>query len=98
MITRAIKHILISVVAAVKDPADLSAAIASSLNLFLGSNATADDECLKTRWLRGFLSKKYSWILNDEFCHLRKLSILRGLCHKVTNYCISFRLFANPTV
>uniref|UniRef100_A0A7N0TI79 Clu domain-containing protein n=1 Tax=Kalanchoe fedtschenkoi TaxID=63787 RepID=A0A7N0TI79_KALFE len=83
MVTRAIKHILISVIAAVENPADLSAAVASSLNFFLGSNSTDDDESMKMRWLRTFMLKKYSWVLKDEFRHLRKLSILRGLCHKV---------------
>ncbi|CAM8880453.1 unnamed protein product [Rhodiola kirilowii] len=83
MVTRAIKHIVISVIAAVENPTDLPAAVASSLNLFLGSNASDDDESMKTRWLRAFLSKKYSWMLKDEFRHLRKISILRGLCHKV---------------
>lgn len=82
MVTRAIKHIIISVIASVENPADLSA-IASSLNFFLGSNTPEVDESIKARWLRGFLLKKYSWILNDEFRHLRKVSILRGLCQKV---------------
>ncbi|KAA8540510.1 hypothetical protein F0562_024571 [Nyssa sinensis] len=34
-------------------------------------------------WLRTFLVKRFGWRLKDEFQHLRKLSILRGLCHKV---------------
>ncbi|ESR40646.1 protein TSS [Citrus sinensis] len=54
MVTRAFKHVLKGVIASVDYLSDLSAAIASSLNLLFG--------CY-------------------EFQHLRKISILRGLCH-----------------
>ncbi|XP_027344762.1 protein TSS isoform X2 [Abrus precatorius] len=90
MITRAFKHLLKAVIASDDDVADLSAVIASTLNFLLGGCRTedtdqslGDDHNLKIQWLRLFLSKRFGWTLNDEFQHLRKLSILRGLCHKV---------------
>ncbi|XP_047166834.1 LOW QUALITY PROTEIN: protein REDUCED CHLOROPLAST COVERAGE 3-like [Vigna umbellata] len=90
MITRAFKHQLKAVIASVENVADLSAAIASTLNFLLGGSRTEDndqslndDHSLRIQWLRMFLSQRFGWILNDEFQHLRKLSILRGLCHKV---------------
>lgn len=93
MITRAFKHQLKAVIASVDDVADLSAAIASTLNFLLGGCRTEDtdqslndDHNLRIQWLRMFLSKRFGWTLNDEFQHLRKLSILRGLCHKVSAF------------
>ncbi|RDX66608.1 Protein TSS, partial [Mucuna pruriens] len=90
MITRAFKHQLKAVIASVDNVADLSAAIASTLNFLLGGCRTedtdqslSDDQNLRIQWLRMFLSKRFGWTLNDEFQHLRKLSILRGLCQKV---------------
>ncbi|KAK7349129.1 hypothetical protein VNO77_06240 [Canavalia gladiata] len=90
MITRAFKHLLKAVIASVDDVADLSAVIASMLNFLLGGCRTEDtdqglrdDHNLRIQWLRLFLSRRFGWTLNDEFQHLRKLSILRGLCHKV---------------
>ncbi|KAI4329360.1 hypothetical protein L6164_021631 [Bauhinia variegata] len=90
MVTRAFKHILKSVIASVENVADLSAVIASTLNILLGScqmentdQDLSDDHQLRLQWLRIFLSKRFGWMLNDEFQHLRKLSVLRGLCHKV---------------
>ncbi|TKY64584.1 TSS protein [Spatholobus suberectus] len=90
MITRAFKHQLKAVIASVDNVADLSATIASTLNFLLGGCQTedtdqslSDDHNLRIQWLRMFLSKRFGWTLNDEFQHLRKLSILRGLCHKV---------------
>ncbi|KAH1085101.1 hypothetical protein AAZX31_07G027300 [Glycine max] len=91
MITRAFKHLLKAVTASVDNVADLSAAIASTLNFLLGGSRTEDgadqilidDHNLRIQWLHLFLSKRFGWTLNDEFQHLRKLSILRGLCHKV---------------
>ncbi|KAK2994489.1 hypothetical protein RJ640_021294 [Escallonia rubra] len=88
MVTRAFKHVLRAVIASVENVADLSLAIASCLNLLLGIRAKEDGEenlfeDFKLRWLQSFLAKRYSWKLKDEFSHLRKLSILRGLCHKV---------------
>ncbi|KAK9282399.1 hypothetical protein L1049_005316 [Liquidambar formosana] len=90
MVTRAFKHILEAVVASVDNVVDLSAAIASSLNFLFGScmmeyndHNLSDDHTLKMRWLGTFLAKRFGWRLKDEFQHLRKFSILRGLCHKV---------------
>ncbi|XP_044485664.1 protein TSS-like [Mangifera indica] len=89
MVTRAFKHVLKAVVASVDNVADLSATIASSLNFLLGSCGMGDgqslneDHALKIHWLRQFLSKRFGWSLEDEFQHLRKISILRGLCHKI---------------
>ncbi|KAJ6348343.1 hypothetical protein OIU76_004753 [Salix suchowensis] len=90
MVTRAFKHILKVVIASINNISDLSAAIASSLNFLLGScgvegsdQIMKDDHVLKLQWLRTFLSQRFGWTLKDEFQHLRKLSILRGLCHKV---------------
>ena len=90
MITRAFKHLLKAVIASVDNVADLSAVIASTLNILLGGSRAEDtdqtlddDHHLKFQWLRIFLSKRFGWTLKDEFQHLRKLSILRGLCHKV---------------
>ncbi|KDP37052.1 hypothetical protein JCGZ_06108 [Jatropha curcas] len=90
MVTRAFKHIIKAVIASVDNVADLSAAIASSLNFLLGSYGMEDndqnmkdDYVLKLHWLRTFLSRRFGWTLKDEFLHLRKFSILRGLCHKV---------------
>ncbi|KAK8514278.1 hypothetical protein V6N12_008989 [Hibiscus sabdariffa] len=90
MITRAFKHVLKAVVASVDKFDDLPAVIASALNFLLGSGGgednaknANDDYLLKLRWLRKFLAAKYGWKLRDEFQHIRKLSILRGLCHKI---------------
>ncbi|KAF2323165.1 hypothetical protein GH714_033796 [Hevea brasiliensis] len=90
MVTRAFKHIVKAVIASVENVADLSAAVASSLNFLLGScnmedndQNIKDDHILKLHWLQTFLSRRFGWTLKDEFLHLRKLSILRGLCHKV---------------
>ncbi|XP_061340080.1 protein REDUCED CHLOROPLAST COVERAGE 3 [Gastrolobium bilobum] len=90
MITRAFKHLLKAVIASVDNMADLSSVIASTLNFLLGGGGTedndqtlGDDHHLRIQWLRIFLSKRFEWTLNDEFLHLRKLSILRGLCHKI---------------
>jgi protein TIF31 len=90
MVTRAFKHVLKAVIASVGNVADLSVAIASCLNFLLGSSgiedsdqSLPDDHVLKLKWLQSFLAKRFSWKLKDEFEHLRKLSILRGLCHKV---------------
>ncbi|WJX42739.1 hypothetical protein P8452_29936 [Trifolium repens] len=90
MITRAFKHLLKAVIASVNNVVDLPSVIASTLNFLLGTCRTedtdqtsGDDHNLRIDWLRTFLSKRFGWILKDEFQHLRKLSILRGLCHKV---------------
>ncbi|CAK9185620.1 unnamed protein product [Ilex paraguariensis] len=90
MVTRAFKHVLQAVIASVDNVADLSVAIASSLNFLLGACSmenndenSSGDHIIKLQWLRMFLAKRFGWRLKDETQHLRKLSILRGLCHKV---------------
>lgn len=89
MVTRAFKHLLKAVIASVENVADLPAAIASSLNFLLGCCTTdseqnlRDDDVLKLQWLKAFLSRRFDWMLKDEFKYLRKFSILRGLCQKV---------------
>ncbi|PSR89332.1 Protein TSS like [Actinidia chinensis var. chinensis] len=90
MVTRAFKQVLKAVIASVNNVADLSTAITSCLNFLLGSctledneQNLSDDHALKLHWLRAFLAKRFGWRLKDEFQHLRKLSIIRGLCHKV---------------
>ncbi|XP_011073390.1 protein TSS [Sesamum indicum] len=87
MVTRAFKHVLRAVIASVENMDDMPTAIATALNFLLGScnveNNDPSDEVLKLQWLRTFLAKRFDWRLKDEFQHLRKLSILRGLCHKV---------------
>ncbi|KAK5825583.1 hypothetical protein PVK06_020439 [Gossypium arboreum] len=90
MITRAFKHVVKAVVASVEKIEDLPVVIASTLNFLLGScgvdvNASSanDDYFLKLTWLRKFLGAKFGWKLKDEFQHLRKLSVLRGLCYKI---------------
>uniref|UniRef100_A0A803LE96 Clu domain-containing protein n=1 Tax=Chenopodium quinoa TaxID=63459 RepID=A0A803LE96_CHEQI len=90
MVTRAFKYVVKASVASVDDVSQIPAAIATSLNVLFGSTSTNNSENtefqeyeLKVRWLRAFLLSRFGWKLNDEFPHLRKLSILRGLCHKV---------------
>ncbi|CAK9164900.1 unnamed protein product [Ilex paraguariensis] len=90
MVTRAFKHVFKAVIASVDNVADLSAAVASSLNFLLGACSmedndqnSSDDHIIKLQWLGAFLVKRFGWRIKDEFQHLRKLSILRGLCHKV---------------
>ncbi|KAH9715288.1 tetratricopeptide repeat (TPR)-like superfamily protein [Citrus sinensis] len=92
MVTRAFKHVLKGVVASVDYLSDLSAAIASSLNFLFGCCEMEDDQSLnedhilRLQWLRTFLGRRFGWSLKDEFQHLRKISILRGLCHKARDY------------
>ncbi|KAH9667053.1 hypothetical protein KPL70_020885 [Citrus sinensis] len=89
MVTQAFKHVLNGVIASVDYLSDLSAAIASSLNFLFGCCEMEDeqswneDHILRLQWLRTFLGRRFGWSLKDEFQHLRKISILRGLCHKV---------------
>jgi protein TIF31 len=91
MVIRAFKHIIRAVIAAVGDIQNVSAAIAETLNILLGSprhendaDTEAHSECnLRLKWVESFLSKRYFWKLKDEFAHLRKSIILRGLCSKV---------------
>ncbi|KAJ6796078.1 protein TSS-like [Iris pallida] len=90
MVTRSFKHILRAVVAAVTNFSDLPTTIAAVLNILLGSSSMdnsdqdlSSEHALKMKWLEAFTSKRYGWILKDEFQHLRKFVILRGLCQKV---------------
>ncbi|KAK8967079.1 hypothetical protein KSP40_PGU006124 [Platanthera guangdongensis] len=91
MVVRAFKHILQAVVAAVNDFDDMAVSIASCLNILLGSLPSenfdpnlASDDHLKQKWLEIFLSKRLGWRWKEEyFTNLRRLAILRGLCHKV---------------
>ncbi|CAH2037548.1 unnamed protein product [Thlaspi arvense] len=90
MITRSFKHLLRAVIASVNDMAELPGAIAASLNFMLGFRGlegsdmiSSDEHCLRLQWLQKFLFIKFGWIQNDEFKHLRKVSILRGVCQKV---------------
>ncbi|KAG1326475.1 putative protein TSS [Cocos nucifera] len=91
MVVRAFKHILQAVIAAVDDITDMAGAVASCLNIFLGSllaenvdTNLATDDNLKQKWLEIFLLKRFGWKLKDQSCHdLRKYAVLRGLCHKV---------------
>ncbi|KAG6429948.1 hypothetical protein SASPL_108005 [Salvia splendens] len=84
MVTRAYKHVVRAVIASVESMDNMSTAIATTLNFLLGSyNAESSDQTLKFQWLRAILDKRFGWKLKDEVQHLRKLSILRGICHKV---------------
>jgi len=91
MVIRSFKHIVRAVIAAVDDMQNMSAAIAETLNILLGSprlenGADTDahiEHNLRLKLVESFLSKRFSWKLKDEFAHLRKFIILRGLCSKV---------------
>ncbi|KAG6425318.1 hypothetical protein SASPL_115746 [Salvia splendens] len=84
MVTRAYKHVVRAVIAFVESMDNMSTAIATTLNFLLGScNAESSDQTLKLQWLREILVKRFGCKLKNELQHLRKLSILRGLCHKV---------------
>ncbi|XP_031484189.1 protein REDUCED CHLOROPLAST COVERAGE 2-like [Nymphaea colorata] len=86
MVTRAFKHILQAVIAAVKNMDSLARAIAECLNVLLGVPNKDDDNviALKLKWLETFLSRRFGWKLKDiNLEELRKFAILRGLCHKV---------------
>ncbi|GAY61688.1 hypothetical protein CUMW_211990, partial [Citrus unshiu] len=88
MVARVFKHVLKGVISSVDYLSDLSAAIASSLNFLFGCCEMEDDQSLnedhilRLQWLQTFLGRRFGWSLKDEFQHLRKISILRGLCHK----------------
>uniref|UniRef100_A0ACD5V1Y8 Uncharacterized protein n=1 Tax=Avena sativa TaxID=4498 RepID=A0ACD5V1Y8_AVESA len=91
MVIRSFKHVIRAVIAAVDDMQNMSAVIAETLNILLGSprldnNLDTDahnEHNLKLKWIESFLSKRYCWKLKDESEHLRKSIILRGLCGKV---------------
>ncbi|KAD3069055.1 hypothetical protein R6Q59_016956 [Mikania micrantha] len=85
MIVRAFKHILQAVIAAVSKPEEMADAIAAALNLMLGvpGSEQAVDSLTRT-WLDVFLKKRYDWEFSSfNYTELRKIAILRGLCHKV---------------
>ncbi|XP_068651789.1 protein REDUCED CHLOROPLAST COVERAGE 2-like [Aristolochia californica] len=91
MVVRAFKHVIQAVVAAVDNISDLAAAVASCLNILLGSPSVekADSELtsdnnLKSKWVEAFLWKRFGCKMKDESCRdLRKFAILRGICHKL---------------
>ncbi|KAJ4761266.1 Tetratricopeptide repeat (TPR)-like superfamily protein [Rhynchospora pubera] len=84
MVVRSFKHIVRAVIAAVDNFSTASSAIAEILNILLGSpDKESEDYSLKMRWVKTFLSKRFSWGITDEFDYLRKLILLRGLCNKV---------------
>ncbi|XP_024008613.1 protein TSS isoform X2 [Eutrema salsugineum] len=90
MITRTFKHLLRAVIASVNNMAELPGAIAASLNFMFGlrgleasDRISSEEYCLRLQWLQKFLSRKFGWTQKDEFKHLKKVSILRGLCQKV---------------
>ncbi|XP_023513818.1 protein TSS-like [Cucurbita pepo subsp. pepo] len=89
MIVRAFKHILRAVIAAVKID-KMAVSVAATLNLLLGVPESGEllGSCnvhsLVWRWLELFLMKRYEWDLSSfNFKDLRKIAILRGMCHKV---------------
>ncbi|KAK4476339.1 hypothetical protein RD792_015488 [Penstemon davidsonii] len=95
MIVRAFKHILQAVISAVGKSEKMAATIAAALNLMLGvhENGQSDQpygvHSLVWRWLEVFIKKRYDWdLINSNYEDVRKLAILRGLCHKV---CIKFK-------
>nr|VDC65769.1 unnamed protein product [Brassica rapa] len=90
MITRTFKHLLRAVIASINKMAELPGAIAASLNFMLGLHGlegsdgiSSEESSLRLQWLQKFLSTRFGWIQKDEFKHLNKVSILRGLCQKV---------------
>jgi protein TIF31 len=91
MVIRSFKHVIRAAIAAVDDMQNMSAVIAETLNILLGSPILDNDldtdahneHKLRLKWIESFLSKRYCWKLKDEFEHLRKSIILRGLCSKV---------------
>ncbi|KAL0915483.1 hypothetical protein M5K25_015904 [Dendrobium thyrsiflorum] len=90
MVTRSFKQLIRAVVAAVKNFSDIPYAVATALNVLLGSTKGDDEDLvlsndhgLKMKWLKALILKKYSWKLRNEFQYLRKFVILRGLCQKV---------------
>ncbi|KAF2324882.1 hypothetical protein GH714_021008 [Hevea brasiliensis] len=90
MIVRAFKHILQAVIAAVADHEKMAVSLAAALNLMLGvlEGRDSDKSChvhpLVWRWLEVFLKKRYEWDLSSSSLKdVRKIAILRGLCHKV---------------
>ena len=98
MVTRSFKYILRAVIAAVDNMSYLSSAVAATLNILLGPSKVGNgdqdlisEHNLKMRWVETFILKRFCWRLKDEFQHLRKFVILRGLCHKVL--LLNFRLW-----
>lgn len=104
MIVRAFKHILQAVIAAVADHEKMAVSIAAALNLMLGvpESRDSDKSChvnpLVWRWLEVFLKKRYEWDLSSSsFKDVRKIAILRGLCHKVSSPRMNFKTLRIPS-
>lgn len=94
MIIRAFKHILQAVIASVIETEDLAAVIAATLNMMLGfpendePNEPHGIDPLVWRWLELFLKNRYEWEIGSlNYKDVRKITILRGLCHKVFQIC-----------
>ncbi|XP_042472732.1 protein TSS-like [Zingiber officinale] len=90
MVIRAFKYIVRAVIASVENLPDLPAAIAATLNILMGTpkmeNFDSDmtsEHNMTIRWIQTFLLKRFGWKIRDEFNHLRKFVILRGLCQQV---------------
>ncbi|KAJ8540072.1 hypothetical protein K7X08_026461 [Anisodus acutangulus] len=90
MIIRAFKHILQAVIASVVEIEDLATLIAATLNMMLEFPET--DELNEPhgvdpfvwRWLELLLKNRYEWETSSlNYKDVRKLTVLRGLCHKV---------------
>lgn len=96
MVIRAFKYIVRAVIASVENLPDMPAAIAATLNILMGTpkmenfdSDMASEHNLTIRWIQTFLLKRFGWKIRDEFNHLRKFVILRGLCQKVINIPLS---------
>lgn len=60
----------------------LASVLASALSAFLGEGPLAADTW---RWVEKFVELHYNYKLSDSArSRLRKLEVLRGLCHKVS--------------
>ncbi|KAK4354013.1 hypothetical protein RND71_026207 [Anisodus tanguticus] len=90
MIIRAFKHILQAVIASVVEIEDLATVIAATLNMMLEFPETDELNELHGvdpfvwRWLELLLKNRYEWETSSlNYKDVRKLTVLRGLCHKV---------------
>ncbi|XP_055810879.1 protein REDUCED CHLOROPLAST COVERAGE 1-like [Solanum dulcamara] len=90
MIIRAFKHILQAVIASIIEIEDLAEVIAATLNMMLGfpendePNEPHGIDPFVWRWLELFLKNRYEWETGSlNYKDVRKITILRGLCHKV---------------
>lgn len=94
MIIRAFKHILQAVIASIVEIEDLAEVIAATLNMMLGfpendePNEPHGIDPFVWRWLELFLKNRYEWETGSlNYKDVRKITILRGLCHKVFQIC-----------